>query len=172
MNNGNPKLFTPPGINKSVIDTITSADLAPLYEIPTESDIFDSNFPINIAIGSFSCPRHVFLYKLILDTDKANKLYHYLLFTSEKFFNKIPMNSTETYKYFADHLRNLTRLLFPEKQRLPRSVPAPSEGRILLDGWKNVSVILNHRNAAKIYSSAHLLRISFQESERLYYDFI
>ncbi|KYQ50121.1 hypothetical protein ALC60_10814 [Trachymyrmex zeteki] len=129
MNDGSPTLLTPPGTNKSVIDiTIISADLAPLCETTTELVILGSNhFPINITIGGFSYLRHVFLYKLILDTDKANKLYHCLLSISEEFFSKVPMDSTEAYEYFADHLRNFTRLLFPEKQRFPRSVLTPNE---------------------------------------------
>ena len=138
INNGNPTLLTPSRTNKSVIDiTITSANLAPLCEITTESDTFDSDFP-NIVIGGFSCLWHVFLYKLILDTNKANKLYHYLLSISEEFFSKISIDSSEAYEYFADHLRNFTRLLFSKKQRLHRSIRFPLTGRVLLGERKNV----------------------------------
>jgi len=116
-------LLTPPGSNKSVIDiTITSANLALLWNHYWIGHLWQWSLPYQYNIGGFSCLRYVFLYKLIFDTDKANKLHHYLLSTSEEFFSKVPMDSTEIYEYFADHLRSLTRLLFPEKQ-LPRSVP-------------------------------------------------
>jgi len=62
------------------------------------------------------------------------------------------MDSTEAYEYFADHLRSLARLLFPEKQRLPRSVSAPND-RKSPPWWTEecFRAILSRRNAAKIY---------------------
>jgi len=85
-NDGNPTLLTLLGSNKSIIDIIiTSIDLAPLCEITTESDIFGSNhYPQH---NHWRLLLSFYKYKLILNTDKANKLHHYLLSTSEEFFN-------------------------------------------------------------------------------------
>ncbi|EGI65381.1 hypothetical protein G5I_06147 [Acromyrmex echinatior] len=122
MNDGNPTLLTPSETNKSVSHFCR---FAPLCEIITELETFWHFLmlmAINIAISGSSSLRRVFLYKLILDTDKANKLHHYVLSTSEEFFSKVPMDCIEAYEYFADHLRSLMKSLFPEKQRLLRSI--------------------------------------------------
>ena len=54
------------------------------------------------------------LFIQINPTDKADKLYHYLLSTSEEFFSKVSINSTEAWKIFC---RSFTK---PYKIALPR----------------------------------------------------
>ena len=138
-NNGNPTLLTPSRTNKSVIDiTITSANLAPLCEITTESDTFDSDFP-NIVIGGFSCLRHVFLYKLILDTNKANKLYHYLLSISEEFFSKISILTLLRHMNILQIIYETLRdCYFPKSNDFTGQSQLPLTGRVLLGERKNV----------------------------------
>jgi len=106
----------------------------------------------------------MFLYKLILDTYKANKLHHYLL---------PPKNFSAKSLWILLRRMNILQIIYealqdyssPKSNDFSDQFQLPVTGTILLDGRKNAPGNSKSQKCRKI-SSTHLSRISFHSRKQ------